>query len=96
MNTVMAQSFVKKYIHIVFSTKYRQPLISSTFENEIHTYLAGVCKGLECTSIIAGGYTNHVYILCLLSKNIIGVVKSDINNQHEHHRRASKKNIAIF
>jgi REP element-mobilizing transposase RayT len=66
----MAQSLVKNYIHIVFSTKHRQPLISSTFENEIHSYLAGICKRLECTPIIAGGSTDHVHILCLLSKKI--------------------------
>jgi len=66
----MPQSLVKNYIHIVFSTKHRQPLISSPFENEIHSYLAGTCKRLECNPIIAGGHTDHVHILCLLSKKI--------------------------
>jgi putative transposase len=45
-------------------------LISPPFENEIHSYLAGTCKRLECNPIIAGGHTDHVHILCLLSKKI--------------------------
>ena len=66
----MPQSLVKNYIHIVFSTKHRQLLISPPFENKIHCYLAGTCKRLECNPIIAGGHTDHVHILCLLSKKI--------------------------
>jgi putative transposase len=66
----MPQSLTKNYIHIIFSTKQRQPLIPIRFENEIHSYLAGICDRLECYPIIAGGYTDHVHILCLLSKKI--------------------------
>ena len=66
----MPQSLVKTFIHIVFSTKHRQPLISRPFENEIHSYLGGTCKRLDCIPIIVGGHTDHVHILCLLSKKI--------------------------
>jgi putative transposase len=66
----MPQSLVKNYIHIVFSTKNRQPLILPPFENEIHSYLAGICNRLDCNPIIVGGFTDHVHILCLLSKKI--------------------------
>ena len=66
----MGQSLVKNYIHIVFSTKYRQPLIHSLYENELHSYLGGICKNMECWPIKIGGYTDHVHILCMLSKKI--------------------------
>jgi putative transposase len=66
----MAQSLVKNYIHIIFSTKHRQHIISKNFEDEIHRYLAGTCNRLECNPIITGGYTDHVHVLCLLSKKI--------------------------
>ncbi len=125
----MSQSLTKNYIHIVFSTKHRQPLITPTYEKELHAYLGGICKELECPIIIVGGYTDHVHILCLLSKKIalmnlvkelkansskliktkspelknffwqagygafsvnpaeVDVVKTYIENQHEHHRK---------
>lgn len=66
----MPQSLVKNYIHIVFSTKYRQPLIDEYIEKELHSYLGGICNKLECQVIIVGGYIDHIHILCMLSKKI--------------------------
>ncbi len=66
----MGQSLVKNYIHIIFSTKNREPLIHPPYEDEIHSYLGGICKKLECPPIKIGGYTDHIHILCMLSKKI--------------------------
>lgn len=66
----MGQSLVKNYIHITFSTKYRQPFIFPPYENELHNYLGGICKEYECTPLRVGGYFDHIHILCLLSKKI--------------------------
>jgi len=66
----MAQSLVKNYLHIVFSTKNREPLIHPPYENELHGYLGGICKSMDCQPIKVGGYTDHVHILCMLSKKI--------------------------
>ena len=66
----MGQSLVKNYIHIVFSTKHRKPLIYPPVEVELHRYLGGTCNKLGCTAIKVGGYTDHIHILCLLSKKI--------------------------
>lgn len=66
----MGQSLVNNYIHIVFSTKYRRPLIKPPHEQELHAYLGGICKELECPVLIVGGYTDHVHILCMLSQKI--------------------------
>jgi putative transposase len=66
----MAQSLVKNYIHLVFSTKHRHPFIDEFIENELFNYLGGICKNLECQPIIVGGHADHVHILCLLSRKI--------------------------
>ncbi|MEO7988347.1 MAG: IS200/IS605 family transposase [Chryseolinea sp.] len=66
----MGQSLVQNYIHIVFSTKYRQPLIIPSVEKELHNYLGGICNNLECQSLIVGGYVDHIHILCKLSKKL--------------------------
>ncbi|HEY6915710.1 MAG TPA: IS200/IS605 family transposase [Paludibacter sp.] len=66
----MAQSLVKNYIHIVFSTKHRHSFIDKAIENELFNYLGGVCINLECQPIIVGGHADHVHILCLLSRKI--------------------------
>ena len=66
----MGQSLVKNYIHLVFSTKNRVPLINQGVESFLHPYLGGICNKLKCPVIKIGGYTDHVHILCLLSKKI--------------------------
>jgi putative transposase len=66
----MGQSLYKNYLHIVFSTKHRQPFITPPVDKELYSYLGGICKNLECNPIIVGGHLDHVHILCLLSKKI--------------------------
>lgn len=66
----MGQSLAQNYIHIVFSTKYRQHLIHPPVEEELHAYLGGICNKLECHVLKVGGYTDHIHILCMLSKKI--------------------------
>jgi putative transposase len=66
----MGQSLVQNYIHLVFSTKHRQPLIHPPVEAELHAYLGGICKQLECPPIQVGGYTDHIHLLCMLSKKL--------------------------
>jgi len=66
----MGQSLIKNYLHIIFSTKHRQNLIYPPYENKLHAYLGGTCKSLECPVLAVGGHTDHIHILCNLSKNI--------------------------
>lgn len=66
----MPQSLVKNYIHITFSTKGRQPFILPMVAPELYAYLGGICKNLESYPVEIGGYTDHVHILCLLSRKI--------------------------
>jgi len=66
----MGQSLVKNYLHITFSTKYRQKLINEAIENELFQYIGGICKSLDCQPLIVGGYEDHVHILCMLSKKM--------------------------
>lgn len=66
----MSQSLVKLATHIIFSTKYRQPLIDAAIEPELHAYLGGVCNKMDSIPVKVGGYTDHIHILCLLSKKV--------------------------
>src|SRR5690606_21411646 len=66
----MGQSLSKNYIHLIFSTKYREPLITDCIDQKLHAYLGGICRGMECPPIKVGGWLDHVHILCMLSKKI--------------------------
>jgi putative transposase len=78
----MGQSLVKNYMHIVFSTKHRQNFILPPVEEELHAYLGGVCNELDCQTIKIGGYTDHVHILCMLSKKIALMKLLEIVKSH--------------
>jgi len=66
----MAQSLVKFYVHIVFSTKYREKILDQDIRDELYSYLGGICNNLECFPVKIGGYLDHVHVLCALSKKI--------------------------
>ena len=66
----MGQSLVKNYIHIVFSTKYRQQIIDPAIECDLYNYISGTCKSLDCQPLKAGDYADHIHLLCMLSKKI--------------------------
>lgn len=66
----MSQSLSKVYVHLTFSTKKRFPFIDDSIKERLWEYLGGICKGLECNPVQIGGYSDHVHILCLLSKKV--------------------------
>lgn len=66
----MPQSHVRNYIHITFTTKHRQMFINETIEKQLHDYLGGICRRLDCPPLMVGGFDDHVHILCMLSKKI--------------------------
>lgn len=78
----MPQSLSSIYIHLVFSTKYRQPLIIDKIESELYAYLGGIFRNKGCPALIVGGYLDHVHILSFLSRtitvaNLVEKAKSD-------------------
>ena len=66
----MSQSLVKNFVHVIFSTKKRQPLITPDIEIALYKYLAGTSQNLNCHPKRVGGHVDHVHILSDLSKNI--------------------------
>lgn len=66
----MSQSLTKIYLHIVFSTKNRKSLIIESIQQELYAYIASVLKAMSSPALKIGGVSNHVHILCVLSKNI--------------------------
>jgi REP element-mobilizing transposase RayT len=81
----MGQSLVRNFVHIVFSSKHWQPIIHPPYEAELHSYLGGICNNLECSVVKVGGYTDHVHILCQLSK------KMALMNLMEEIKKSSSK-----
>jgi REP element-mobilizing transposase RayT len=59
----MAHTYATNFIHCVFSTKDRRPLIPGARKAELHAYLGGIARGEGFSLISAGGTENHVHLL---------------------------------
>ena len=66
----MPQSLARVLVHLIFSTKHRQPFIESKHRKSTFSYLAGTLNNLECPAIIVGGMPDHVHLLFALSRNL--------------------------
>lgn len=64
----MPQSLVRLVTHIIFSTKHRENFIDEAVEPSLYAYLGSMCKVMDCVPVKIGGYTNHVHVLCLLTR----------------------------
>jgi len=68
--SIMPQSLVQIYVHLVFSTKHRKPFLRDpALRERTHAYLVGICKNQGSPALRVGGVEDHVHILCRLSKS---------------------------
>jgi hypothetical protein len=60
----MPQSLSAVYIHLVFSTKDRRPLLrDKSTRTALHSYLGSVSKQIDRAPLIIGGVEDHVHLL---------------------------------
>ena len=64
----MSQSLAKVYLHVIFSTKNRAPMIDKHWQTELFRLLAGTAKNIGCQSHIVNGVADHVHMLMELSR----------------------------
>lgn len=67
----MSQSLSSVFLHIVFSTKERFPFFSDEdVRRQVHAFLGGIAKKLNCPPILIGGVSDHVHILIQLGRSV--------------------------
>ena len=67
----MPQSLSAVYIHLVFSTKNRQPFLrDKVIRTQLHAQLGGISKTLGCAPILTGGVEDHVHLLARFGRTI--------------------------
>lgn len=66
----MSQSLSSILVHLVFSTKNREPLITRAIEPELHPYVAAIFRDLKSPSLCIDGTYDHLHILFVLARTI--------------------------
>ncbi|MDB6123657.1 MAG: Transposase [Pedosphaera sp.] len=66
----MPQSLANILVHVIFSTKGRNPLINDSLRSGLHAYMVGILQELDSPALIINSVADHAHILCSLSKNL--------------------------
>lgn len=66
----MPQSLSSILVHLIFSTKNREPFITTAIEPELYPYMAKIFRALKSPSLSIDGTSDHIHILFSLSRVI--------------------------
>lgn len=62
----MPRTFVNLAVHIIFSTKHRQPWIAEEIAPRLYSYIGGIARSERAVLDRAGGVEDHVHLLLSL------------------------------
>ena len=62
----MAHTYASNFVHCIFSTKDRRPLIRGEQMPELCAFFGGIAKDEGFELIVAGGTADHVHLLFVL------------------------------
>jgi REP element-mobilizing transposase RayT len=85
----MSHSLTRVWIHAVWTTKDRQPLINLNIEKEVHAFMARQFQNTGCHVKIINGMPDHVHCLFQLNPgeplaNIVKQVKGSTSHWINH------------
>ena len=66
----MPQSLARVLVHLVFSTKHREPLLNPSVRYDLHAYLGSVLNSNGCVPLRVGGVEDHVHLFFALSRTM--------------------------
>lgn len=64
----MPQSLAKVYLHLVFSTKNRERVLADEDQIDLHAYMGGILKGMDCVPIEINSEPDHLHVLFLMGR----------------------------
>ena len=85
----MADAFTQIYIHLIFSPRRREALISPEWEEELYKYITGVVQERGHKLLAIGGMPDHIHIFIgqKLSETIPDLVKEIKNASNDFVRK---------
>ena len=66
----MPQSLCKVILHIIFSTKNREPWLDSDVRPRMHAYVATICRDLAAEFVHVGGMADYVHVVITLPRTL--------------------------
>ena len=66
----MPQSLARLHIHLIFSTKNREPLLHDAVRDSLHRYMASVLQNFGCQPVLINSVADHVHVLFELGRTV--------------------------
>ena len=66
----MPQSLARLHIHLIFSTKNREPVLHEAVRESLHAYMATVLQNFGCPAVLINSVADHVHILFELGRTV--------------------------
>jgi putative transposase len=66
----MSQSLARLHVHLVFSTKHRERILTEGVRASLHAYMATVLQNFNCPAQLINSVTDHVHILFELGRTV--------------------------
>ena len=66
----MPQSLSKVIIHIIFSTKDREPWLDRDVRPRMHAYIATICRDSDAEALHVGGVADHLHVVTTLPRTL--------------------------
>ena len=78
----MPQSLSSILIHLIFSTKNREPFLTPEIDAELYPYMASIFKAMKSPALIINGASDHLHTLFSLARvvtiaNLVEEVKTE-------------------
>lgn len=61
----MANTYTSLYYHFIFSTKNREPWITTDIEDRVWAYSGGVARAHKMTALQVGGVEDHIHAVIM-------------------------------
>ena len=66
----MPQSLAKIHLHLVFSTRNRERILADEDRPDLHAYMGGILKAMDCMPIEINSEPDHVHVLFMLGRTV--------------------------
>ena len=64
----MPQSLAQILVHLIFSTKNREPILSDDIRPELHPYMATILGGMDSPSILINSVADHAHVCSIFQR----------------------------
>jgi len=81
----MRGPYTQLYIHCIWATWDRLPLIEATIEHRLYAAIAAKCRAIKCTPIAINGTADHIHLLVELATSVsVATLVKEVKGSSSH------------